>query len=112
MSKCSPRIRSDVGARLIGSVSCLAGVMLGEPALADPVPHWQQAGSFGSSFFDSMAYDSNRHVTVVFKSDAPYQQTRGEIWEWDGTIWTIRSSSNRGPSLRSLSTMAYDSERQ
>ena len=54
-----------------------------------------------------MAYDSARAVTVLFGGwDG---SSNGETWEWDGTSWTLTSSS--GPSPRGDAAMTYDSAR-
>ncbi|MDO8630142.1 MAG: kelch repeat-containing protein, partial [Phycisphaerales bacterium] len=60
-----------------------------------------------------MAYDRARGVTVLFGGRSwtyPGPSiTYGDTWEWDGTIWTLRSTS--GPSPRSDHAMAYDEAR-
>jgi len=55
-----------------------------------------------------MAYDSARGVTLLFGGAAGGTYD-GETWEWDGTSWTLRSSS--GPEPRVYHAMAYDSTR-
>ena len=79
---------------------------------------WTLRSSTGPSFRSShaMAYDSARGVTVLFgggyydhSGEEPELITNGETWEWDGTTWTLRSST--GPSPRYGHAMAYDSAR-
>jgi hypothetical protein len=53
-----------------------------------------------------MAYDSDRHVTVLFGGLPPVP---GETWEWDGLHW--KRQSTRGPAARIEHAMAYDSNR-
>jgi len=55
-----------------------------------------------------MAYDSARGVTVLFGGDDEYRQD--DTWEWDGTDWTVRATTNK-PAIRYLHAMAYDSSR-
>src|SRR5262249_12962684 len=54
----------------------------------------------------AMAYDSARHVTVLFGGEAP---AYGDTWEWDGSAWTRQATS--GPSPRAYAGMAYDAAR-
>ncbi|HVP09819.1 MAG TPA: dockerin type I repeat-containing protein [Phycisphaerae bacterium] len=57
----------------------------------------------------SMAYDSARHVTVLFggtNASTYFNQT----WEWNGSSWAQLSPANP-PSGRSGAGMAYDSSR-
>lgn len=57
-----------------------------------------------------MAYDSDREVTVLFGGFYyPNSYQLGDTWEWDGTTWTLRSST--GPSPRDSVAMVYDSAR-
>jgi hypothetical protein len=66
--------------------------------------------------FHAMAYDSTRQVIVLFGGhySVPPPQTfpeyLGDTWEWNGTAWSLRSST--GPSPRSSASMAYDAGRQ
>ena len=56
-----------------------------------------------------LAYDSARHVTVLFggSTGAGYQN---DTWEWDGTNWTERNPAT-APSTRVDGAMAYDGVR-
>jgi hypothetical protein len=56
----------------------------------------------------ALAFDSQRQVAVLF-SGWTWSTTIQDTWEWNGTNWTLRSSS--GPSPRARHTMAYDSTR-
>lgn len=61
-----------------------------------------------------VAYDSQRHEVVLFGGTTPapggsYHYILGETWTWNGTTWTLASSS--GPLPRVHHTMAYDSTR-
>ena len=55
----------------------------------------------------AMAYESARGRVVLFGGYCG--ALLGDTWEWDGTRWTLRSSS--GPAPRSGHGMAYDSAR-
>lgn len=55
-----------------------------------------------------MAYDSVRHVTVLFGGYTGFEN--GDTWEWDGTNWSQKAPGT-SPSARELFGMAYDSKR-
>jgi hypothetical protein len=55
-----------------------------------------------------MAYDSQRERIVMFGGDSP-SGLRGDTWEFDGTDWSLRSST--GPAARRVHGMVYDSAR-
>lgn len=60
-----------------------------------------------------MAYDSAREVIVVHGGQTNPSQTGpslDETWEYDGTTWTLRSTS--GPGDRQWAAMVYDSVRR
>jgi hypothetical protein len=56
-----------------------------------------------------MAYDSQRHVTVLFGG---YNGSAGlqDTWEWDGTTWTM--GTQVAPPPRVDAAMSYDSQRE
>jgi hypothetical protein len=56
-----------------------------------------------------MAYDSDRHVTVLFGGTDAIG-LNGETWEWDGTTWANRNPPT-APSPRVGHAMDYDSAR-
>src|SRR5262245_16352594 len=89
---------------LVGSVSA--------PAYADLqwVPRDVPGPSPRSEF--GFAYDSGRQVAVLFggSSDLTFAAVNSETWEWNGTEWTLRSTT--GPSARCDNAFAYDSARQ
>ena len=63
----------------------------------------------------AIAYDSQRHVVVMFGgADAGYQPM-GDTWEWNGTSWsqpTVKDPGGDGnPSMRGGHAMAYDQAR-
>ena len=68
-------------------------------------------GTTGPSprYAHAMAYDSARGVTVLFGGVAGPPSYKGDTWEWDGTMWTLRSTT--GPSGRYGHVMVYDSAR-
>ncbi len=76
---------------------------------------WMLRSTTGPEFRygGAMAYDSQRHVCVLFGGRRPGNTAPfvyfGETWEWDGINWTIRSNS--GPSGREQHGMCYDSDR-
>lgn len=56
----------------------------------------------------ALAYDASRGATVLFGGDvrpANDGQVYGDTWEWDGTTWSLRSTT--GPSPRIYHAMAY-----
>jgi len=53
----------------------------------------------------TMAYDSVRHVVVLFGGEGPL----GDTWEWDGNTWMQIAVT--GPSARDESAMVFDSAR-
>ena len=57
----------------------------------------------------AMTYDSARGRVVLFGGQDAANQL-GETWEWDGTTWSLMSTT--GPTPRSYHCMAYDSGRQ
>jgi hypothetical protein len=69
------------------------------------------SGRFGAA----MAYDADRHITVLFGglvTDQPSPTllvASAETWEWDGVSWALRPGA--GPSARSNAAMAYDAAR-
>jgi len=55
----------------------------------------------------AMTYDIVRGVTVLFGGIGG--NYKGDTWEWDGTEWSLRSTT--GPTRRYRHAMAYDSVR-
>src|SRR5207302_472457 len=53
----------------------------------------------------TMAYDSLRHVTVLFGG-----AYANDTWEWNGSTWTQRTSAHTPPG-RTFAAMAFDSRR-
>jgi hypothetical protein len=61
-----------------------------------------------------MAYDSARHVTVLFGgffNANGSQAFDGDTWEWNGTTWTQRSAGGDVAPPRASCAAAYDSVR-
>lgn len=60
-----------------------------------------------------MAYDSDRHVCVLFGGYVESTGYANDTWEWNGTTWSQRIASNSAgsPSKRVLSFLVYDSDR-
>lgn len=60
-----------------------------------------------------MVYDDARGYVVLFggRDQIPETKQMSDTWEWDGTEWSLRSSSTEPPS-RFNHTMAFDSPRQ
>ena len=77
---------------------------------------WTQRSTTGPSlrYDHAMAYDSARNVTMLFggswwDGSDPYRPTHyADTWEWDGTDWTLRSTSAQVPVRRGNHAMAYD----
>lgn len=57
----------------------------------------------------AMAYDSGRHVTVLFGKVDPYGLSV-DTWEWDGSSWVPRLVEQSPPTMTAHS-LAYDSDR-
>jgi cysteine-rich repeat protein len=58
-----------------------------------------------------MGYDAARGVTVLFGGSAPAAGVRlDDLWEYDGTAWTLRDLSPR-PAARYGASAAYDPDR-
>src|SRR5437868_3547251 len=60
----------------------------------------------------ALAYDGHRGVTVLFGGAAAGNPVAvlGDTWEWDGAVWTQRSSFTVPPP-RAYHSIAYDSQR-
>jgi hypothetical protein len=75
---------------------------------------WTQvfpATSPSCRYYQEMAYDSKRNVTVLFGGwNSESSNYFGDTWEWDGSAWTNVASS--GPNPRAAACMAYDSKRE
>ncbi len=71
---------------------------------------WVQRQVTGPSarYAHGMAYDSVRHITVLFGGDAGTGPA-SDTWEWDGTAWTARGTG--GPPGRYNFAMAFDAGR-
>jgi hypothetical protein len=106
-----------------GAVAAVAGLsLLGAPANAQTCGQsawWllntDQPGTPpgpGPRAGASMAYDSVRHVTVLF-GGISNGTARADTWEWDGRTWSLRQdgSGTAHPSARFWSAMAFDSTR-
>jgi Galactose oxidase, central domain len=57
----------------------------------------------------AMAYDSDRHVTVLFGGTTDGFNGTNDTWEWDGAAWVQRTSNP--PPARLLDALSYDSSR-
>src|ERR1017187_7790475 len=57
----------------------------------------------------AMAYDSARHVVVLF-GGSDSSSYKGDTWEWDGVNWALIPTTT-SPSPRNEHAMAYDSNR-
>ncbi len=88
-------------------------------AYADYGDTWEWNGSTWTQVFPStspsrryyqgMAYDSKRGVTVLFGGNSSAGLYFGDTWEWNGSTWTQVATT--GPAARTTQTMAYDSKR-
>jgi len=75
--------------------------------------YWLHRSSTGPAprYGHAMAFDDARAVVVLFGgwyTDLT-DHYFGDTWEWDGTSWTLRSTT--GPSPRTYHAMTYDSGR-
>jgi hypothetical protein len=57
----------------------------------------------------AMAFDTVRHVSVLFGGQTSTSSYSDETWEWNGTGWAQQFIT--GPSPRALSGMVYDAAR-
>ncbi len=57
----------------------------------------------------TMAFDSNRKVTVLFGGTNNNVNGMNDLWEWDGRVWTQRLEA--GPPARYAHAMTFDSLR-
>lgn len=69
------------------------------PAISPPARKWH-----------ALAYDSQRHVTVLF-GGFDGSGYLGDTWEWDGTNWTQRTPTTN-PTARDQHSLVYDSQAQ
>jgi len=89
-------------------VSALVGWSPIGAALA--APQFVQGPS--ARYAHSMAYDSARHLVVLFGGNSNSNWPSGALndtWEWNGTVW--RQVATTGPSPRGHTAMVYDSRR-
>ncbi len=79
---------------------------------------WQQkfpAHSPSARYGHAMTYDSARGVTVLFGGRAQISgQTTcfNDVWEWNGSDWSLVATVGASPSPRAYHGMAYDSARR
>lgn len=82
-------------------------------ALAQTPVNWSIASTSGPTarHRHAMAYDSARHVTVLFggHSGSTSGAALGDTWEWDGNSWTQINTTP--PPARHGHAMVYDSVR-
>ena len=78
---------------------------LAQACAATDAPVWTERTHPRDSH--AMAYDSARGVVVLFGGQ--HDVRKGDTWEWDGAVWTLRATT--GPSPRYGHAMAYDSAR-
>jgi hypothetical protein len=71
---------------------------------------WAQRATTGPSarFQHTLAYDSLRHVTVLFGGGSG-GNVQGDTWEWNGSAWSQRSTT--GATARNGHAMVFDSQR-
>src|SRR5262245_16143441 len=93
----------------MGVLSLVVLLALANSVLAGP--GWLERPTSGPSARCEFgfAYDSFRGVSVLFGGAASldFASVNSETWEWDGTQWTLRSTT--GPSARCDNAMAFDS---
>jgi len=77
-----------------------------------PNPPWLLVANQGPPprYYASMAYDSDRHVTVLFGGNNASSIQFNDTWEFDGTNWAQRFPAI-SPPARALAQLAYDSLR-
>lgn len=60
-----------------------------------------------------MAFDARRGVTVMYGGRDPITtDEKGDLWEFDGTMWTPRTFAAPAPSERADHAMAFDPNTQ
>lgn len=81
------------------------GIAWSQRAVGDPGPI--------ARFEHRMAYDSARHVTMLFGGYDITINPFGDTWTWNGTAWTLADAGGAGrPAPRAQHALAYDSTRQ
>ncbi|HVP12761.1 MAG TPA: immunoglobulin domain-containing protein [Phycisphaerae bacterium] len=95
--------------------TCLAAVgwlMLGisaPPAWGQACVNWTPRSSSPSArSYAAMAYDGNRHATVLFGGIGG--GGLNDTWEWNGASWTLANPA-ASPAARADHAMAYDGAR-
>ncbi|MCC6907882.1 MAG: hypothetical protein IT430_08090 [Phycisphaerales bacterium] len=90
---------------------CAILLCAGEAALARQCAGWSQVAQTGPGARRShaMAYDSLRHVTLMFGGGNWLNTRHDDLWQWDGSEWTMLADG--GPPARSWAGIAYDSWR-
>jgi Galactose oxidase, central domain len=73
--------------------------------------NWAQTASAGPGgrIYHAMAYDSVRHVTVLFAGATPGTDDTSDTWTYNGSLWTQVATT--GPSVRNGAAMVFDSGR-
>lgn len=94
--------------RIATLLSLLMTVILATPAEGQLID-WRMRDFLTARYDHAMAYDSARHVTVLFGGTTSSSEASAETWEWDGITWSQRHVT--GPSPRSGHAMAYDASR-
>jgi len=99
--------------RLAGNVSApLIWVLLavGSSSGAAPAQFWRQMASSTPLSWTAMTYDTARSRAVLFGGYVSLgNQFLGDTWEWNGSDWSLVSSS--GPVGRRDHALAFDSVR-
>ncbi|MFO1030146.1 MAG: kelch repeat-containing protein [Planctomycetota bacterium] len=72
---------------------------------------WQEVSTTGPAARNSfsMAFDSTRHVTVLFGGSGTPAPLLGDTWTWNGVTWSQVGTA--GPTARRDHAMAFDSAR-
>ncbi len=95
--------------KLSSSFVAAVSIFLATLAEAQLMP-WKLELPTGRRSFP-MAFDSGRNVAVLFGGAGPDGWERNDTWEWDGTGWQEKALTGPRPSVRTASSMAFDSDR-
>ena len=112
----SPRVGPALAYDIARGVTVLFGGNNGDPGTWEwNGSTWTRRSTTGPPpcYRPVMAYDAARAVTVLFGGyyveDGGPGDELGDTWGWNGSLWTLRSST--GPSPRQQHAMAYDAAR-
>lgn len=91
----------------VSSLHCLA-TLAPSPARAQ-VLQWQEIRRAEATQLSAVAFDPIRGITLRYGGMKALSTPQGELWDWDGRSWKLRSSG--GPGTRHSAAMCFDTDR-